>query len=51
MEHSFVWPYAIAIPNHSAQTVAREIIKYFTLFGIFGTILTNLRTELKSVVF
>ena len=38
MEHSLRWSYAVAIPDHTAQTEARKLFKYFTLFFIDVTL-------------
>lgn len=40
--------YAIPIPNHESETVARELSKFITLFGIPRSILTDQGTDFMS---
>ena len=42
------YSYAIPIPNHEAMTVANEICKFITLFGIPKTILSDQGTDFMS---
>ena len=51
MEHCLHWLYTVAIPDHTAQTVAREILKYFPLYVMCDIILTGLDTEFTSKLF
>jgi hypothetical protein len=51
MENACHFPYAVAIPNHQATTLVKEIIKYFSIFGICEQILHDLGTDFTSELF
>ena len=51
MEHALHWPYAVALIDHTAVTVAREVLKYFTMYGLCKNILSDLGTEFTSELF
>lgn len=42
------YSYAVPIPNHVSQTVATELSRFITLFGIPKTILSDQRTDFTS---
>ena len=48
MEHALHWPYAVALIDHTAVTVARKVLKYFTLYGLCKNVLSDLGTEFTS---
>ena len=42
MEHACHFPYAVALTNHKAATLVKELVKYFSLFGLPSQVLHDL---------
>ena len=49
--HALHWPYAVALTDHTAVSVMREVLKNFTMYGLHKNILSDLGIEFTSELF
>ena len=51
MEHACHFPCTVALTNHKAATLVKELVKYFSLFGLQSQVLHDLGRDFTSKLF